>query len=93
MNKGRTPEYMTQARGFFERALALDPENVEALVGMALVDAAIGASLLTDDRAARLAAAETTLTKALSLAPQHAVAHMASGRRPNFHEPRGPRHC
>ena len=37
-NKGLTPEYMTQARGFFERALALDPENVEALVGMARVD-------------------------------------------------------
>ena len=37
-NKGLTPEYLTQARSFFERALALDPENVEALVGMATVD-------------------------------------------------------
>ena len=34
LNKGRTPEYLTQARGFFERALALDPGNVEALVGI-----------------------------------------------------------
>jgi TolB-like protein len=34
-HKGPTPEHMTQARRFFERALALDPENVEALVGMA----------------------------------------------------------
>ena len=35
-NKGLTPEYMAQARGFFERALALDPSNIEALVGMAM---------------------------------------------------------
>ena len=40
LNKGLTPENLAQARGFFERALALDPENVEALVGTALVDAA-----------------------------------------------------
>src|SRR5271154_759635 len=26
-NRGTTPEYMTQARGFFERALGLDPRN------------------------------------------------------------------
>ena len=38
LNKGLTPEHMTQARGFFERALARDPGNVEALVGTAFVD-------------------------------------------------------
>jgi TolB-like protein/class 3 adenylate cyclase len=36
-NKGITPEYMTKARSFFERALALDPKNIEALVGMASI--------------------------------------------------------
>ena len=50
LNKGLTPEHLTQARGFFERALALDPGNVEALVGMAIVDLTMGAYLLTDDR-------------------------------------------
>ena len=34
---------------------------------------------MTDDRAARLAAAEATLTKALSLAPNHALAHVILG--------------
>jgi TolB-like protein len=29
-NKGLTPEYMAQARGLFERALALDPLSIEA---------------------------------------------------------------
>ena len=41
-NKGMTPEYMTKARDFFERALALDPRNIEALVGMASIEVANG---------------------------------------------------
>jgi adenylate cyclase len=65
-NKGVTREYLMQARGFFERALALDSANLDALVGMGQVDTILGASFLTDDRATRLAAAEATLTKALS---------------------------
>ncbi|MBR0691619.1 adenylate/guanylate cyclase domain-containing protein [Bradyrhizobium lablabi] len=78
-NKGMTSESMAQARSFFERALALDPGHIGAMVGVALVDASIGAIFLTDDRIAHLAAAETMLTKALSLAPNHALAHMILG--------------
>ena len=70
---------MTEARGFFERALAIDTRSVGALVGMAIVDLTIGASLLADDRAARLFAAETNAIKALSLAPEHAPAHRVLG--------------
>jgi TolB-like protein/class 3 adenylate cyclase/tetratricopeptide (TPR) repeat protein len=77
--KGVSPEYMAQARGFFERALALDPGNIEALVAMARVDVGIGASFMTDDREARLAAAEAALTKVLSLAPEHPLAHYLLG--------------
>ena len=40
-NKGVTPEYMAQARGLFERALALDAANFEAVVGTAAVDIAL----------------------------------------------------
>jgi TolB-like protein len=79
VNRGLTPEYMAQARGFFERALALDPSNIEALVGTAMVDSLVGGSFFVDDRAARFAAAETTLIKALSLAPNHAIAHYLLG--------------
>ena len=43
-NKGLTPEYMAQARELFERALALDPLNIEALVGIANVDVAVALS-------------------------------------------------
>jgi TolB-like protein len=41
--KGPTNEYLAQARGFFERALALDPDHIQALVGTAVVDFNIGA--------------------------------------------------
>ena len=59
--------------------MALDPGNVEAFVGMASVDVQSGAYFLADDRAARLAAAEAALTKVLSLAPNHAIAHYLLG--------------
>ncbi len=78
--KGVTPEHLTQARGFFERALELDPRNVDAMVGVASVDATAGALFMTDDRtASRFAAAEAASIKALSLAPNHALAHLILG--------------
>jgi TolB-like protein len=71
-NKGLTPEYMSQARDFFERALTLDPGNIEALVGAAQVDTAVGINFLNKDRVARLAVAEMRLR---ALAPtRHAGA-------------------
>jgi TolB-like protein/class 3 adenylate cyclase/Tfp pilus assembly protein PilF len=79
LNKGLTPDYMARARSFFEKAMALDPENVEAMVGLARVDATTGAAVMTDDWSARWTSAETILTKALSLAPNYASAHLVLG--------------
>ena len=79
LNRGPSPENLAQARSCFERALALDPGNVEGLVGMASIDAQRGAFFLADDRAARLADAQATLTKVLSLAPNHPTAHYLLG--------------
>ncbi|MGY3032042.1 TolB-like protein/class 3 adenylate cyclase/Tfp pilus assembly protein PilF [Bradyrhizobium sp. USDA 4354] len=78
-NKGLTPDWMAQARSFFEKAVALEPENVEAMVGLARVDSSLGSAVMTDHYLARLAAAETTITKVLSLAPNHASAHAILG--------------
>jgi tetratricopeptide (TPR) repeat protein len=78
-NKGNTREFMTRARDFFERALALDPDNVDALIGTAHVDAILGAAYLTDDPMKALAAAEVALTKALLLVPDSAIAHHFMG--------------
>ncbi len=86
-NNGTTAEYMTQAQAFFDRALALDPGNIGALVGSARVNAAIGANLMRDDWIAHLTAAEVALTRALSLAPNHAQAHSVLGLVQSFTNP------
>jgi TolB-like protein/class 3 adenylate cyclase len=78
-NKGVTPEFMAQARTLFERALALDPNNMGALIGTALVDVAVGAGFASDDMAARFAMAEAAAIKVLSLLPENAIAHLCLG--------------
>jgi TolB-like protein/class 3 adenylate cyclase len=78
-NKGPTPECMTTARTFFQRSLALDPGNIEAMLGLAMVDATVGATDMSDDRLAHYATAEANLIKVLSLAPNNAVAHRYLG--------------
>lgn len=78
-NKGMTPEYLALARDFYDRALTLDPRNVDAMVGMATLVATVAGSFASDDRTAQLAAAETMLNRALSMDPQYAGAHLALG--------------
>jgi tetratricopeptide (TPR) repeat protein len=79
LHKGRSLQIFAQAQGFFERALALEPDNVSALVGEAIVDVIVGVSLMTDDPAARFVAAEAAATKALALAPNRAITHLVFG--------------
>jgi TolB-like protein/class 3 adenylate cyclase/Flp pilus assembly protein TadD len=79
LNRGTTREYLNKGRDFFERALALDGGNLDALIGTAQVDAIYSATYQTDDRERALAAAEATLTKVLLRAPNNAVAHQYLG--------------
>jgi TolB-like protein/class 3 adenylate cyclase len=78
-NRGTNLENMDHARGFFERALAFDPGNVDALLGAGRADCEVGAAFLSDDRLARLASAEATIGKVLSLRPNDARAHEILG--------------
>ena len=78
-NKGLTPDNLSEARKLFERALALDPGNVDAIVGAALASIVLVGMHLSDDRAARLAAAEALAVKALSIAPENASGHLCLG--------------
>jgi TolB-like protein len=87
LNKGMTPDHVAQARGFFDRALAVDPGNVEALIGSAFADARAGTLLSVADPTALFAAAEGKLTKALSLVPDHARAFFVGICR-HIHQPR-----
>jgi TolB-like protein/tetratricopeptide (TPR) repeat protein len=75
LNKGSVPEHVAQASEFFERALALDPSDVDALLGSAFADVT-RAGFLGSDRDAALSRAEGTLTKVLSSVPDHALAHL-----------------
>jgi TolB-like protein/class 3 adenylate cyclase len=79
LNKGLTPGHLAQARSFFERAIALDPENVEAMVGTMRVDSLLASAHMSTDGSARLAAVEATAAHVLSIAPNHATAHAFLG--------------
>ncbi len=77
-NKGRTDNF-EQARIFFDKAVELDPTNVDALVGAARVEAVIGAYGMPEERREKLAAAERLLLKGLSLEPRNHWAHLWLG--------------
>jgi TolB-like protein len=79
INKGLSPDNLAQAQSFFGRALAADPNNVEALIGSAIADSIQGSFSFAADPAASFAAAEAKLTKALSSVPDHALGHMTLG--------------
>ena len=68
-----------RARGYFERAVELDPTNIDALVGAARADVLVGAIFTTEHRAERLAAAEALLIKGISIAPRNYWAHLWLG--------------
>lgn len=77
--KGPIHENMAVARDFFDRALIVDPNFVEALLGKARVEADLASTFVDEKRWAYFAAAETLLTKVLALAPNNALAHAFLG--------------
>jgi TolB-like protein/class 3 adenylate cyclase/Flp pilus assembly protein TadD len=79
LNKGWNPDNVAQARRFFDHALIVDPDNVEALIGSARADVVEGANLFVTDPIAAFAAAEAKVTRALSSVPDHAPGHMYLG--------------
>jgi TolB-like protein len=95
-NKGLALQHLDEALRFYERALALDPENVDALAGTAWVEVMkVGTYLYTGDRATHLARALAAGTKAVSLAPEHAYAQhgLASAEIYNRQAARGIARC
>jgi TolB-like protein/class 3 adenylate cyclase/Flp pilus assembly protein TadD len=78
-NKGQTADLLDKARSRFDRALDLDADNVDALMGRARVDVASVANWLSDDRVKRLRSAEADLGKALRLRPENPNARALLG--------------
>jgi TolB-like protein/class 3 adenylate cyclase len=79
LNNGMTPDLVARASRFFDRALAADPKNIDALVGSARADVVAGTSRFVTDPNAALAAAEAKLSKALSSVPDHPRGHAQLG--------------
>jgi tetratricopeptide (TPR) repeat protein len=79
-NKGRNPADIDRARGFFERALALDPNNLDAALGKVMADFQFAVSYSVDDRFERLHSIEAQLNRVLSQSPNNAGAHFLMGR-------------
>jgi TolB-like protein/class 3 adenylate cyclase len=82
--KGHAEDNLIEALGFFERALQLDPSNVDALVWIAAMNSQIAANSFLADPVERLRVAEDTAIRALSVAPEHAMAHFWMGVIHNF---------
>ena len=78
-HKVLSSSHLSEARKLFERALELDPGNVDAIVGAALANGWFAGAHMSDDRAAYLEAAEALAIKALSIAPENALAHLCLG--------------
>ena len=79
LNKGMTPDNIAQAREFFDRALSVDPDNVDALIGSARADIIEGHFIFVTDPTTAFSAAGAKLIKALSAVPDHARGHMLLG--------------
>jgi TolB-like protein/Tfp pilus assembly protein PilF len=78
-NKGRSPGNFARARSFYERALSVDPTNVDALIASAATAAIAGANLFVPDPSAAFFEAEIKLTKALFSVPDRAYGHLLLG--------------
>jgi TolB-like protein len=77
-SKSFNPGDMVRAQTYFERALAVDPDNVDALAWNAFANTQLVVSgFAAGERTVRFAAAEAAASRALLLAPDHAFAHVA----------------
>ena len=78
-NQHLSLEAARRARHFFEAALRLDANNIDALLGVANAHMWEVNMYASDDRARQIRAAEMAVTKVLALAPDSADAHVTCG--------------
>jgi TolB-like protein/class 3 adenylate cyclase len=78
--KPRTRDSHREAINWYERALSLDPQSVEAQSRLAAVLVASVLNGLSDFRAADLARAERLVDQVLAVSPRFAFAHLVKGQ-------------
>ena len=69
LNKGVTPDHVAQARSFFDRALAADPDNIDALIGSASAEMTAGVHFLCGRSHRGLRCGRSEIDKSLVLGP------------------------
>ena len=78
-NKGVTAEIFDKARSHYDRAIELDQNNVEALIGRTWIDLFSATNYLSNNRVELFRSAEARLGKVLKLSSSNANAHCALG--------------
>ena len=90
-NKGSLPN-IERAREYFERAVALDPTNVDALVGVARVDVLMGAFYTNDERPERHGGGRGAPDQGALHCAEELLGASLAGICPNPDQSRRPRH-
>jgi adenylate cyclase len=75
--RGFSKDSFKDAIATFEHALALDPKNVSALTGLALLSSALVMNHWSEDPPGDIARADETADTALALQPDNSIAHIA----------------
>ena len=76
INRGINPESLMKARECFERARAIDPDDVNAMLGLVLIEVISTRMRSFEGDSERLAGAEELALKALAAEPGNAMAHL-----------------
>jgi TolB-like protein/DNA-binding winged helix-turn-helix (wHTH) protein/Flp pilus assembly protein TadD len=79
LNSNPDKPALQDALTLFERALALDPQNVRAMIGLATCLTWRANLYWSDDRASDIARADETIDRALTLEPTSSSAHNEKG--------------
>lgn len=78
-NKPRTKQSMGEARQIFERALGIDPNLLQAHLGLARTVAAIAVTRWSEDLSADIRTAENSISRVLAVDPNNAVGRLVKG--------------
>ena len=79
VNRGSNIENFERSKLLTERALLIDPKDVEALIQNGLANYGLGVPYASDDPAPHFAEAEIRLTRALAIAPNSSAALRVMG--------------
>lgn len=78
-NRPRSRATIAEAAGLFERALASEPQLLQALIGLSRTKTVSALSRWSDDPAADIGIADALITRALAIDNESAVARFAKG--------------